>query len=87
MCRWFPGRGCKLIWLVVDWSAAGGAADHLVWGGGWNTRGSRGDIFHPLHGSVLSMSRSAASAAFRLVGLVGESLVSGQKPQPLSHML
>lgn len=44
------------------------------------------DIFRPLHGSVLSMSRSAATAASRLVPLVGESPVSGQKPQPLSHM-
>ena len=44
-----------------------------------------GDIFLPLHGSVLSMSRSAAAAsALRLVRVVSESLVPGLKPQPLS---
>lgn len=69
----------------MDWSAEGGAADHLAWG---NMRGGGGDIFRPLHGSVLSMSRSAAAAAaFRRVPLVGESPDSGQKPQPPSHML
>lgn len=45
----------------MDRSAEGGAADHLAWG---NMRVGGGDI----HGSVLSMSWSAAAAASRLVG-------------------
>lgn len=45
----------------MDRSAEGGAADHLAWG---SMRVGGGDI----HGSVLSMSWSAAAAASRLVG-------------------
>lgn len=61
LCWWFPGRSWELSFLVVDRSAEGGAADHLAWG---NMRVGGGDI----HGSVLSMSWSAAAAASRLVG-------------------
>lgn len=90
LCWWFPDRGRELS----------GAGCGLV-GRGWSGRSPglggieerlRGgaDIFRPLPGSVLSMSRSAAAAAvasaIRLVPLVAESLVTGQKPQPLSHM-
>lgn len=55
------GGSWELSWLVMDWSAEGGAADHLAWG---NMRVGGGDM----HGSVLSMSWFAAAAAFRLVG-------------------
>lgn len=65
LCWWFLGRSLELSWQVVDWSVEGGAPDHLAW---VSMRVVDGDIFHLLHGSVLSMSRSVAAVAFRLVG-------------------
>lgn len=65
--------------MVVDWSECG-TADHLALGGKRRRAGVG------VHASSLSVSHSAA-AAFRLVPVVGESPVSGQKPQPLSQLL
>lgn len=86
-----PSRaGSSAGWLWTgqrvkqDWSE--GSFGGKMRRGGVVKGGWRG-IFRPLHGSALSVSQSAAAAAFRLVPLVGESAVSGQKPQPLPHML
>lgn len=81
MCWWFPDRGRELSWLVVDGSAEGGAADHLAWGN------MRGGHCPPTAWKCFVSVTPAAAAAFRVVPVLGESPVSGQKPQPLSHML
>lgn len=82
MCWWFPDWVRELSWLLL---VRGRSNTSPGLGGMWRSGGARGAIFRPLHGSVLSVSRSVAAAS-RLVPVAGKGPVGGQKPQPLSHM-
>lgn len=71
--------------MVVDWPAEGGAADHLA------PVGIRGEVveghFPPAAWNCFVNVTVCCRCCLQAGWLVGESPVSGQKPQPLSHML
>ena len=90
LCQWFLNRHWELsqpVGGLLDGGGGGGRGVTCLGEGDMGRGEGGGGTFHPQHGGVLLILRSASAVAFRQVPLVVKSYASGQKPQPLSHML